>query len=118
MSDSTGITASEDAVEPRIVTGELLTAEDAAQAQSAMSSRKSWRSMLAFLGLSRGPSKAELEAQRAQLEAWETTIRQQTWTRAVNIAVVWYPGVLNSRASAAATSSSERSSAARNTAAS
>lgn len=87
-SDSTGITASEDAVEPRIVTGELLTAEDAAQAQSAMSSRKSWRSMLAFLGLSRGPSKAELEAQRAQLEAWETTIRQQTWTRAVNIAVV------------------------------
>ena len=74
--------------EPRIVAGELLTAEDAEQARGATASRRSWKSMLAFLGVGRGPSKAELEAQRIEQEGWETTIRQQTWTRAVNIAVI------------------------------
>lgn len=73
------------------LSGQIVTAEDAALAREATRSRSAWKSFLAKLGVDAGPSKAELAARQAQQAQDETTIRQQTWTRAVNI------GVLNAK---------------------
>ena len=70
------------------LSGQIVTAEDAAIARQATQSRSAWKSFLAKLGVGTGPSKAEIAAREAQQAQDETTIRQQTWTRAVNIGVL------------------------------
>jgi len=79
------------------LSGQIVTAEDAAIARQATQSRSAWKSFLAKLGVGTGPSKAEIAAREAQQAQDETTIRQQTWTRAVNI------GVLNAKGGAGVT---------------
>lgn len=79
------------------LSGQIVTAEDAALARQATQSRSAWKSFLAKLGVGTGPSKAEVAARQAQQAEDETTIRQQTWTRAVNI------GVLNAKGGAGVT---------------
>lgn len=70
-----------------VVAGELLTPQDA-DATRATTSRASWKAWLAKMGLSRGTSTAATVEEEAARRRWETTIRQTTWVRAVNIAVV------------------------------
>lgn len=70
------------------LSGQIVTAEDAALARQATQSRSAWKSFLAKFGVGTGPSKAEVAARQAQQAEDETTIRQQTWTRAVNISVL------------------------------
>lgn len=79
------------------VSGQIVTAEDAALVRQATRSRSAWKAFLAKFGMGTGPSKAELAARQAQQAGDETTIRQQTWTRAVNI------GVLNAKGGAGVT---------------
>lgn len=70
-----------------VVPGELLSPQDAAAARATVD-RASWKAWLAKLNLTRGPSKAESAEGEAEQHRWETIIRQTTWVRAVNIAVM------------------------------
>lgn len=78
---------SSEALEGAVMPGELLSPQDAAAAQ-ATTSRASWKAWLAKFGLAGGAVKAPSAEETAEQTKWETIIRQSTWVRAVNIAVV------------------------------
>lgn len=54
--------------------------------------RASWKAWLAKLSIARGVSKAESAEEAAKQHRWEKTIRQTTWVRAVNVAVITRKG--------------------------
>lgn len=71
---------------------ELLSPQDAAAAR-ATTSRATWKAWLARFGLpGSGAVKAPSAEETAEHAKWETIIRQTTWVRAVNIAVMTSKG--------------------------